>query len=125
METVDINEFKKEERRRKWKERWEKAKALPGKAVNKAAAFYNENKEFCVMVGVPVAVGCGKLIMKALSRSKHDKDEDYKERSVWDARSGQWFTTRKPMSNFQKKEFARRKSEGEDTYEILEDMRLI
>lgn len=109
----------------KLKEGWAWTKKKASEAFQASKEFYNENKEF-LMVLVPLAFGGFKVVSKA-AKNHHDakEEKDYRDRSIWDPKSGQWFTTRKAMTPNQRSEFARRKSEGEDTYKILNDMRLI
>ena len=123
---VDMEEFKKEERRRIRKE---KAKAAVNTAVkwcsdtfNGAKEFYYDNREFLNLTLIPI----GMAIWKFISKSHKDRSErDYRETSIWDAKVGRWVYTRRPLRRSEQLEFDRRRMEGESVSQILASMHLI
>ena len=123
---VDMEEFKKEERRRIRKE---KAKAAVDTAVkwcgdtfNGAKEFYYDNREFLNLTLIPI----GMAIWKFISKSNKDRNErEYRETSIWDAKVGRWVYTRRPLRRSEQLEFDRRRMEGESVSQILASMHLI
>ena len=119
---VDMEEFKKEERRRKIKEKADAAVKWCGDTFNGAKEFYYDNREFLNLTLIPI----GMAIWKLISKSHKDRSErDYRETSIWDAKVGRWVYTRRPLRRSEQLEFDRRRMEGESVSQILASMHLI
>ena len=86
-----------------------------------AKDFYNENKEFLLVLS-PFAIGGVKWLT---SQKKRSDERDDKELYVWDASIGRWHRLRRPLRPSENIELDRRKRDGESISEILSSMRVI
>lgn len=111
---VDLKKFKLEEKKRKVKaklaEAWEFCKEHPTESFALATAA----------VG-----GLFGIAKRADRQATIRKEQDLKDRYVWDASIGQWWTMRKKPTSGQKLEIERRKKNGESMGDILSSMRLL
>ena len=109
----------------KAKEAWAWAKKKSKETFYATKDFWEENKEFLVVLA-PVGAAIAGFIVKSANNSSKDREErDRKDLYVWDARSGRWWRIRRPMTVSEQLEFERRKAEGEMAGDILASMRLL
>ncbi len=121
METVNMEDFKKEKRKRERKER-------VTNGVNKIANWCDKNKE-TLAIALPV-LGAGitgtTKIVKSISRNAALKQEKkLKERFVYDRSLGKYLELKKPLNNHQLKTILERKDNGEKLSTILQSMKLL
>lgn len=86
-----------------------------------AKDFYNENKEFLLVLS-PFMIGGVKWF---ITRKEKNDERDDKELYVWDASIGGWHCLRRPLRPSEKIELDRRKRDGESISEILASMRVV
>ncbi len=120
-ETIDIKDFKKENKKRQFKER------IINKLDN-CTKWCSQNKEFLI-VAIPVVgaviTGTAKTV-KGLSRNVALKQEKLlKEKFIYDRSLGAYIELRKPLNKNQLKTVLQRKNNGENVSKILLDMNLI
>lgn len=120
-ETININEFKKEQKKRERKERF-------NKKLNDTAKWVGNNKEALAVIipVVGVSIKGGAKIIKSLSRNAALKQERYlKENFIYDRSLGRHLELRKPLSHEQMKSILERKENGEKLASILQKMNLL
>jgi len=116
--TVDINDFKREARIRKFKA---KIEGTADKVKDLVAEHPAETLAL-------VTTGLGSLI--GLAR-RYDRKKDLREQQrlrdeyIYDRSLGSHWRTRRKMTNGEKLEVERRRRQGESLGEILRDMRLL
>lgn len=112
---IDVTkEFKKAERKRKREE-----------FLNKAKDFWDDNKQYIVMVVPAVGYGIGKVV-KTIGRHHNLKlEEKNKELYCWDASLGHYWKLRRPLKNDDWTFINRRKNAGESLGDILESMNVL
>ncbi len=114
--TIDTKELKT-----KVKETTKKVTDRVKHDVKEVTQFVQNNPEATAAIcGLGVAA-CKKTATMTKARS----EQQHREKTVWDAQSGQWYLLKRPMTNSQKSEFARRKACGERADQILISMRLL
>lgn len=120
-ETININDFKKEQKRRERKEWF-------NKKVNETAQWVGNNKEALAIIIPVVGVGIKGIakIIKGVSRNAALKQERYlKENFIYDRSLGRHLELKKPLSNEQMKSILERKENGERLASILQNMNLL
>lgn len=116
--TVDIDDFKREARIRKFKQKIEEA-------VDKYKDLVAEHPAESMAL---VTAAFGSLI--GLAR-RYDRKKDLREQQrlrdeyIYDRSLGSYWRTRRKMTNGEKLEVERRRRQGESLGEILRDMRLL
>lgn len=120
-ETININEFKKEQKRRERKEWF-------NKKLNETAQWVGNNKEALAVIIPVVGVGIKGTakIIKGVSRNAALKQERYlKENFIYDRSLGRHLELKKPLSHEQMKSILERKENGERLASILQNMNLL
>ena len=106
-----------------------RVKAWFRERVNDAVTFYNNNKEFVIMVGIPVVtgiIGLGKAGIRAADRSHRDRvDRHNREMRFYDPSLKCWWQLKHPLSNVEKVMISKRRANGEKVSTILHDMNLV
>lgn len=120
--TVSMEDFKKESRRR---EIVEKVKNGASNAYQKARTFCINNKEVVVPVAITLATGTVKVTKQLLKARNIKEDERIKEEYCYDRSLGHYWALRKPLSNKEWLEIDSRKQNGERLADILSDMRVL
>lgn len=116
--TVDINDFKREARIRKFKAKIEET-------ADKVKDLVAEHPAESMAL---VTAAFGSLI--GLAR-RYDRKKDLREQQrlrdeyIYDRSLGSYWRTRRKMTNGEKLEVERRRRQGESLGEILRDMRLL
>lgn len=112
---IDVTkEFKKAERKRKREE-----------FLNKAKDFWEDNKQYIVIIVPAVGYGIGKVV-KTIGRHHNLKQEERnKELYCWDASLGHYWKLRRPLKNDDWTFINRRKNAGESLGDILESMNVL
>lgn len=121
MNTVDINDFKKEQKKRERKE-WFNNK------LNNTANWIRNNKEtLAVVIPVVIAGASGTTkIVKGISKNIALKQEkELKEKFIYDRSLGRYLELKKPLSSTQLKTILERKENGEKLSSILTNMNLL
>ena len=119
--TIDINEFKKEEKRREHKERF-------NKKVNITANWIRNNKETLAIVIPVVGVsikGTAKIIKGISKNVALSQEKRLKEKFIYDRSLGKYLELKKPLTNAQMKSILERKDNGEKLGSILQNMNLL
>lgn len=87
--------------------------------------WWDQNKEI-VMIVVPPAIGLLTLGVKTFGkRINLQKEQNLKDRYVYDASLGHYWELKKKLSNSQWTEIERRKKTGECLGQILADMNVL
>jgi len=111
---VDINDFRKEQKKRELKENIKMK-------VNKGLYWVSKNKEFLAIV-VPVTCGAVVQTSKVI---KNKQQMDARNLREWDPKTGQWWALRKQLNSYQKLELEERYNNGESKGAILSSMGLL
>ena len=97
--------------------------------LNDAVGFWNNNKEFVILVGIPTVTavaGIGKTIITSATRSTARRRVDRsKSRKFYDPSLHSWWDLKHPLTNSQRSMIDKRRRNGERLSDILDDMRLI
>lgn len=114
----NINEFKKEAKRRERKEKFERT-------IRKGREWLDRNKEALIVI-VPIAIKGVTTVYKVVSkRSNLRKEEQLKDLYCYDRSLGHYWRLRRELSNKEWLEIDRRKKNGERLADILEEMRVL
>lgn len=123
--TLDFESFKKglekEEKRRKKKE------ALKN-AYDKSVRWVRSNTDILAMVipaGIAVVGGTSKVVSKAISNHKLNKEIAFKNKTIYDHSLGRYVHLRHQLTSKESLEIERRRSNGEKLHTILNDMKLL
>ena len=119
--TIDIDDFKKEEKRRERKERF-------NKKVNITANWIRNNKETLAIVIPVVGVsikGTAKIIKGISKNVALSQEKQLKEKFIYDRSLGKYLELKKPLTNAQMKSILERKDNGEKLGSILQNMNLL
>ena len=121
METFNFEEIKKEAKKRERKE-WFNSK------LKNTAKWLSDNKETIAVVAPVVIAGVSGSTKIVKGISKHvalNKEQQLKERFVYDRSLGKYLELKKPLSNSQLKTILDRKENGEKLGNILQNMNLL
>ena len=121
-ETVNFEDFKKESKRRQFKE---KMKETASRGYNKAKDFCINNKEIVVPIAITLATGAVKLGKLAMKSKNLNKEERLKEEYCYDRSLGHYWALRRPLSNKEWLEIDSRKRNGERLSDILSEMKVL
>ena len=97
----------------------------------KAKKAYYQGKAFVkghateIIVGIPVAIGALREVNKMANRHKSRKDEQRREKRLYDPSLGGWWDLKKPMTNNQMLEVEARVNNGENRGDVLRKMGLL
>ena len=119
--TIDIDDFKKEEKRRERKERF-------NKKVNITANWIRNNKETLAIVIPVVGVsikGTAKIIKGISKNVALSQEKQLKEKFIYDRSLGKYLELKKPLTNAQMKSILERKDNGEKLSSILRTENLL
>lgn len=81
------------------------------------------NKEISLLVVLALGPKLINCIGKFFSYKKEQKQQEKRECGYYDPRTGEWWTTRKPLNSYEKLELERRYKAGESKGQILNSMR--
>ena len=112
-----LDDFKKEEQRRKLEELKNKALSLGKKAYE----FGMEHKRETAGVALGLASGARCLYKRHVRK----EEERWRNRSFYDRSTGQYYMTRKDVSQAQHLQIEARRRNGEPLGQILASMRLL
>lgn len=90
--------------------------------------WYHDNEEFVKAVAPFAILGGLGVAKNALKRSKQKRDEDLHDNYIYDNRHGNYYKLKSASSrkrNKQYMEINRRRDQGENLYDILDDMKLL
>lgn len=118
MERYSWKECEKEIKREQFKR---KIREKTSKTCEVARNFWNRNKEAIVILTPVIISGIG-MINKSVKRREDKKEEEKRERRVYDPSMGDWWDLKKPLTNNERLEMERRVSEGELRGSVLKDM---
>lgn len=91
----------------------------------KAKRFWDENKEYIVVLA-PVVIASGEKIIKSVRRDVRLKEErDLKEKYIYDMSLKCYYEMRRKPTTKEYLEIERRKKSGEPLGKILANMRLL
>lgn len=121
-ETVNMEDFKRESRRREFKE---KITGAASRAYDKAKDFCINNKEVVVPVAITLATGAVKLGKLAMKSKNLNKEEQLKEEYCYDRSLGHYWKLRRPLTNKEWLEIDSRKRDGERLSDILSSMKVL
>lgn len=121
-ETVNFEDFKKESKRREFKE---KMKETASRAYNKTKDFCINHKEVVVPIAITLATGAVKLSKMALKHRNLKQEEHNKEEYCYDRSLGHYWKLRRPLTNKEWLEIDSRKKNGERLSDILSSMRVL
>lgn len=112
---IDISkQIKRAERKLKWKRRW-----------NAVKEFWDDNKQYAIIV-VPAAAGLIGKGIKVLGRHHNLKlEEKNKDCRCYDASLGHYWELRRKLTNEDWVRINRRKNNGENLGDILEEMNVL
>ena len=115
---IDIDDFKKEEKKRKVKEWCEDKKA-------KIGCFLASHKQEILYIAPAAFLGGTSLVKTGVSAYRTHSENKHRNLETYDPRLGDYYKLKHKMSNSQKLELDRRMRNGESKGDILRSMRLI
>ena len=121
METVNIKDFKKEEKKRKFKE-------AAGKKISQAAKWVEEHKEAIIIATPIVTAGISGLSSLTKNINRHNsqnREKELKELYCYDRSLGHYWKLNKPLTNAEWTKINERKKNGESLADILASMRVL
>lgn len=121
-ETISIEEFKKESKRREFKE---KIKNGVNKAYVKMKDFCISHQEIAIPVAVTLATGAVKITKLVLKHQNLKQEEHNKEEYCYDRSLGHYWALRRPLSNKEWLEIDSKKRNGERLSDILSEMKVL
>lgn len=121
-ETINIEEFKKESKRREFKE---KIKNGVNKVYVKTKDFCTSHQEIVIPVAVTLATGAVKITKLVLKQKNLKQEEHNKEEYCYDRSLGHYWALRRPLSNKEWLEIDSRKKNGERLSDILSEMKVL
>lgn len=117
-ETVSMEDFEKEQRRRERKEKLYNA-------AQKAGQVINQHKDV-LAIGITGGIAVGKGIVRAMSKRNHlKKEQNLKENYCYDRSLGHYWKLRRPLDNDEWLEIDRRKKNGERLSDILDELKVL
>jgi hypothetical protein len=117
-ERVDLNDFKKELKRRERKEKIQKK-------IDDAKNWVSDNKESILRYG-PAVIGGLAVVAKAADRHiKLNKEKDLKELYCYDRSLGHYWKLRRELTNDEWVEIDKRKKNGERLADILDELKVL
>lgn len=113
-------EFKEKIKVKKWEfENWVTDKAW------RAKMFWDQNKEYLVVL-IPVVAGVGHRVIGRANSMRRQKNEEYlKKQFMYDRRNGCYLEMRRKPTQNEYLEIDRRKKNGESLPSILSSMKLL
>lgn len=118
MEVVSMNDFRKESKKREFKEKVH-AKIQNGKD------WFVRNKE-AVITLTPIVIGGITTVTKVVGKHVNlHKEETLKDLYCYDRSLGHYWRLKRELSNQEWLEIDRRKKNGERLSDILSDMRVL
>jgi len=115
---IDVNEFRKEQKRR---ERREKFNSKISDGLN----WVNKNRE-AILVGAPIVIGAVKGVSKLISKGINlHKEKELKDLRCYDRSGGHYWRLKRELTTQEWLEFDKRKSNGERVADILTSMRVL
>lgn len=115
---VNINDFKKELKRRERKEKFERTTKQVGEWIN--------NYKEILVVFIPIAIKGVTTVYKVVGKTRNlHKQEQLKDLYCYDRSLGHYWKLRRELTNKEWLEIDRRKKSGERLSDILEDMRVL
>ena len=118
-----FNDMLKEHKPKKSVKKWFRDR------LDDATDFFDHNKEFCIIVGVPVMmklIGLGTAGVRAAGRNHVVKTEiRAKERRFYDPSLRCYWQLNHKLSNTEKTMISKRRKNGERLADILNDMNLL
>lgn len=117
-EYVNLDDFKKELKRRERKEKIQKK-------IDDAKKWASDNKESILKYG-PVVIGGFTVAAKAVNKQvKLNKEKDLKELYCYDRSLGHYWKLRRELTNDEWVEIDRRKKNGERLADILDELKVL
>ncbi len=114
METVDIKDFKREARKRKLKEKWDKF-----------VSWCEEHFLFFITILSAVLGFIVSLSKNHKSESKAEDETKKRERMIYDRRNGHYVEMKRPLKGSELMEIDYRYQNGESMAEIADDMGIL
>lgn len=118
---VDIKDFRKEEKKRERKEKFQRN-------INNGLLWIENNKEILAIAipAVVVTVKGGTKVVNGISKNVrlHQEKSD-RERRIYDRSLGKHIYLKRPLKNAELRTILERKEDGEKLTSILMDMNLI
>ena len=113
-------EFKEQVKVKKWE-----FKNWAGDKLWKANIFWDQNREYLVVI-IPAALGIGGKVISSANRHSRLREEEYlKKRFMYDRSMGAYLEMRRQPTQKELLEINRLKKEGMSLPEILNKMRLL
>ena len=104
--------------------KWDKCKTWMGRKYVQTKAFVKEHGREIVTVGIPTAIVVTKAIVKACSKTQYEKERDRIDHTYYDPATGAHWELKRKLTNKERQELINRKDDGEDVYDILQDMKV-
>ena len=115
---VSIKDFKKEQKRREFKE-----KVI--RKFNEGREWFYRNKDFVVVMTPVIITGVTTVVKVVGKRSNLRKQETLKDLYCYDRSLGHYWKLRRELTNKEWLEIDRRKKNGERLADILEEMKVL
>lgn len=84
-----------------------------------------ENPETAIMIASIVASTVAGIGKSYSSYKRSNEDKIHRERDIYDRKHGYYYRMKRVPSPKEREEIIRRKNEGQDYYDILNDLRLL
>ena len=121
-ETINIDDFRKESKKREFKE---KVKEKASNAYQKTKAFCIHNREIVIPVAITLSTGLVKISKMAVKSKNLKKKEQLKEEYCYDRSLGHYWKLRRPLTNNEWLEIDQRKRDGERLSDILAELKVL
>lgn len=116
--TIDINKFRKEQKKREFKEKI-------NSKVRNGLEWVNNNRE-AIIIGAPIVMGAAKGVTKLIGKSIDlHKEKELKDLRCYDRSGGHYWKLKRELTTQEWLEFDRRRSNGERVADILTSMRVL
>ena len=105
----------------------EKARRIVSTKIHQGADWIRNNRETAVMYGSAAVAGIGAIcqLVKTLTPTAQEKHDKRVDRQYYDPSTGIHWELRRKATNNDRIELVRRKRNGENTEDILKDLKLI
>lgn len=104
------------------KERWQDFKNSAKRKYYDAKDWVHENKYFCEAAALMIIGGGLSVANTAMKKTAAETEKEMREKQVYDPTNGFYYDLKRPLTTAEKGEFNARRADGEDRYDILDDM---
>ena len=107
--------------------KFEKARRIVSSKIHQGADWIRDNREIAVMYASAAVAGIGAVcqLVKTFTPSAQEKHDKRVDRQYYDPSTGVHWDLKRKATNRDRVELVQRKRNGENTEDILKDLKLI